>query len=784
MGGSGRWSRLLLIAGAVLCTSKSARANVYYWYLTSGNSNFWSVNTNPGFQPQQFGSNVVGSGFLLSSLPQIPAKGAGNCHGNHVFSPGCLPNSPGDCGCLAQADSDTVGIYGNLPLQFTSQDVNDLSPFTGFQTPTPFGNFDAANGTDLLQYSQSTGAQAFNDASGTSHWGFWIWGNECAYNPGSCTTNHTCDGSMDPVNDGCGMNHWVNLNAPPGQAPGTDVLFPWSSGFGSNPVLNVGVHYEINNWLASTVPTSRAHGYLCANLHDESTGQGISYCAEPWGSTPPTNQGTCTLDGYSNNWKECTFWDYSNNYIVFSFFAPGTIYVQQMSGSATSVMNGPSVGVDNWYGMQITKQNLLNAINDSNYDMDHYPAGACAPGQHQLSTDPITHMPKCMSHFGTDTAKWTMTGLQTGGEGQFKQLGGNTSQLQAYTTFDQPDLMNAWGPVGTNLNGTLELFAVSGGQLWHKWQTSPGGPWSYWVLLGGSVTDTPAVARNLDGTLEVFVRWSDGSVRRIKQVTPAGSWGSFVQFPGTQIVGSPVVAVNQNGALEVFTIASGGYVWHAAQSTPGNDNTWPTGFWSLLPTNIAATGTLAVARNQSGTLELFTRAASDSHIYHIWQATPGGSWYGAWVSLGGAASDSPSATINADGRLEVFYAGTDGALWHSWQLSPAGGWSAASSLGGAGISAKPAAVRNGNGTLEVFVNSSGTVSHIWQSAAGSSTWATWFSLGTTSGPRSPVSAMNATGTLDVLYVDNAGTAWHDTQTAPAAGWTGFQSLAGTVSAFY
>jgi len=34
---------------------------------------------------------------------------------------------------------------------------------------------------------------------------------------------------------------------------------------------------------------------------------------------------------------------------------------------------------------------------------------------------------------------------------------------------------------------------------------------------------------------------------------------------------------------------------------------------------------------------------------------------------------SPTVSVNADGRLEVF-AETDGAFWHAWQKTPGGSW--------------------------------------------------------------------------------------------------------------
>ena len=56
----------------------------------------------------------------------------------------------------------------------------------------------------------------------------------------------------------------------------------------------------------------------------------------------------------------------------------------------------------------------------------------------------------------------------------------------------------------SNADGRLELFAIgTDGALNHNWQTSPGGNWSGWNGLAGSMTKI-ATAANSDGRIEVF----------------------------------------------------------------------------------------------------------------------------------------------------------------------------------------------------------------------------------------------------------------------------------------
>ena len=79
---------------------------------------------------------------------------------------------------------------------------------------------------------------------------------------------------------------------------------------------------------------------------------------------------------------------------------------------------------------------------------------------------------------------------------------------------------------------------------------------------------------------------------------------------------------------------------------------------------------------------MFARAPDDT-AFHVWQMTAGGSWSG-WSSMGYSmvSHDTPTATENLDGRIEVFLLGTDAKLYHRWQNTPDGAWSNWAGMGG------------------------------------------------------------------------------------------------------
>jgi hypothetical protein len=65
-------------------------------------------------------------------------------------------------------------------------------------------------------------------------------------------------------------------------------------------------------------------------------------------------------------------------------------------------------------------------------------------------------------------------------------------------------------------------------------------------------------------------------------------------------------------------------------------------------------------------------------------------------------TDGPSVVANGDHRLEIFARASDGSVWRNWQTSPGGAWNGWSPMGGI-IFGAPAATINGDGRLEVFV---------------------------------------------------------------------------------
>lgn len=136
--------------------------------------------------------------------------------------------------------------------------------------------------------------------------------------------------------------------------------------------------------------------------------------------------------------------------------------------------------------------------------------------------------------------------------------------------------------LGTNADGRLELFALgTDSQIWHIWQNAPGGGWSGWAAMpGGTFVSGPAVGRNADGRLEVFAVATGGLIRHAWQTAPNGGWSGWANAGGPAAGftnDSPAVATNADGRLEVYGVGSDRDLYHVWQTAPnGGWSSWVT----------------------------------------------------------------------------------------------------------------------------------------------------------------------------------------------------------------
>jgi hypothetical protein len=131
--------------------------------------------------------------------------------------------------------------------------------------------------------------------------------------------------------------------------------------------------------------------------------------------------------------------------------------------------------------------------------------------------------------------------------------------------------------VVANSDGRLQAFVIdTNNALYYKTQISPSSAtWSSsWTSLGGGIkADTsPAVARNSDGSLHVFVIGTNNALYYTTQ-TSAGSstWSSSWTSIGGGLRDStnPVVIANDDGRLQVFIVGTNNALYYKWQTGPG-----------------------------------------------------------------------------------------------------------------------------------------------------------------------------------------------------------------------
>ena len=322
--------------------------------------------------------------------------------------------------------------------------------------------------------------------------------------------------------------------------------------------------------------------------------------------------------------------------------------------------------------------------------------------------------------------------------------------------------------IGQNSDGRLEAFHIDSSlTVQHNWQTVPNGGWNGWGPLGSTEQATSiAVGSNANGSLEIFAIGADSYLYRNYQ-SPSG-WSGWSQLLGGWQGKTIKEGRNTDGRLEVFLIGLDNQVYHNWQTRPNADN-WSG--WNLLGPTAQAALSIAVGQNANGSLEVFA-LGTDGHLYRNYQTN---NWIG-WNQIPGNWQGKALAVgRNTDGRLEVFLIGLDNQVYHNWQTSPnADNWSGWNLLGPTAQTARTLVVgQNANGTLEVFaLDLNGYIQHNYQTNnwIGWSQFPEWqaqvFSVG-----------RNADGRQELFAIGRDNNLYHNWQTRPNAdNWSGWNPL--------
>jgi phospholipase C len=219
-----------------------------------------------------------------------------------------------------------------------------------------------------------------------------------------------------------------------------------------------------------------------------------------------------------------------------------------------------------------------------------------------------------------------------------------------------------------NLNGSFtarmqNANALTTGQAWVPFRTdtvqgvsrllparSPG-----WASLGGFAVDSPAVARNQDGRLEIFIRAASGEIHHAWEITPGGLWSDWISVAtvpnGTAFAGVPSVVTNRNGRLEVFARGEDDTLYHAVAVTPNALGAGAWGYFAPLATGLL--GDPLVVTNGDGRQEIFY--STPNGLAHVWQNTPGDDWQAeSRFNDKGSPPTSIGGGVTSSGQMVLF----------------------------------------------------------------------------------------------------------------------------------
>jgi hypothetical protein len=353
--------------------------------------------------------------------------------------------------------------------------------------------------------------------------------------------------------------------------------------------------------------------------------------------------------------------------------------------------------------------------------------------------------------------------------------------------------------LATNLDGRLELLATVNRDghpdaVWHRYERLEG-YWTDWQSLGapggGAQPFAPTVTQNHLGCLEVAVVSDDRTVWHAGQRHPGRQWTDWqsLETPGEDgdySASTPALTRNHDGRLELFVGARDGKVWHRWQTKAAGG---PWSPWSSLgtPSDIGVRQ-VAAAQNHDGRLELFVLDWNGT-VWHRWQPKAGAGPWSPWSALGTpeqfmALIFAPTVGRNQDGRLELFMRGEtpEHGVWHRWQTKAgAGPWSPWSPLGRPeGEFGQIAVGAHADGRLILVASLEATggvaVSRTGQTAPNDG-WSGWAPFETDPGPdttRDPTLALDAEGRLQAfLQIPHTVEVYWLRQTGPNGGeWRG------------
>lgn len=232
------------------------------------------------------------------------------------------------------------------------------------------------------------------------------------------------------------------------------------------------------------------------------------------------------------------------------------------------------------------------------------------------------------------------------------------------------------------------------------------------VYVNRAPAASAATVKDLNGTIHTFTLAKSGGELEETLIAPDGgtTWSCVTCNVGTPAgQGSPAAVIDSAGTIHVYTVAKPyGELEETLLAADGGTA------WSCLTCNGGAEmgqGTPSAVIDPSGTVHIYTLAASSGELDETLSAPDGGLTWTCLTCNGGAepATGAPSAVIDGSGNIHVYTLAISG-FFHPGELDetrlPASGgvtWSCLTCNGGAeSATGAPSAVIAKNGTIHIY----------------------------------------------------------------------------------
>jgi len=348
----------------------------------------------------------------------------------------------------------------------------------------------------------------------------------------------------------------------------------------------------------------------------------------------------------------------------------------------------------------------------------------------------------------------------------------------------------------------LYLFSLSEDSIvWYKYQKDAPpveSVWSTWRPLADrkKMSSGPRAVRYPNGTLQVFVRGADRQFY-VSTMTSLNEWSDWTTFaPSRTFVSPPVPIITSGGTCMVFGVDSQTHsVWYS-ESTPIASGDLEFSEWADLGGD--ATSSPSAVVDADSLVHIFIRGTNRA-LWHLSEFYPrnetvsveGKSW-GQWECLGGVMASSPKvpASLNGANMVEVFARASDKALWNRRQSAQQGGdsveWDSWTSLGGV-LASGPVVALSDDGNLDVFARATDKSIYFksqFEDADGVTHFTSWSSLGGMFSS-TPSAIVRADGRVDLFArgIDKAIWRSHQVEVNGTRSFTSWHSLGGHTRKF-